>query len=455
MKVLVTGATGLIGRKLVEKLYLKGHNDINVLSRRPEIAREEINVPVKSYFWDPEKKELDEDSLNGVDSIIHLAGSSLSNGVWNEERKKSIFNSRVYGTSLLLDALNKKSHTLSSFISASAIGVYGDQGSETIDESCGNGRGFLANVCFDWEGVLFNHKFNTRKVSLRTGVVLSPDGGALNKILKPFQMGLGGKFGSGEQYMSWIHIDDIVNMYIYAINHNIEGVFNAVSPVPVSNLQFTHEMGTALNRPTLFSVPEKSLEILMGEMSELLLNSINVSSSRIQKHGFKFHFSDISKALNNLLHDTNKGQNKFRKFHWVKEDVDKVFDFFTHNKNIQKLVSKNSDILLTSNDTKYSKGSVIDHQFNLYGIPLRWKSLVSHFSKDRRYTDIQFSGPYKKWVHNQVIKPFNGGTLIMDEVAYSFPFSIFTDLITSNKVKKDIESLYNYKSNKLSDMLGV
>ena len=195
-------------------------------------------------------------------------------------------------------------------------------------------------------------------------------------------MGLGGKFGSGEQYMSWIHIDDIVNMYIYAINHNIEGVFNAVSPVPVSNLQFTHEMGTALNRPTLFSVPEKSLEILMGEMSELLLNSINVSSSRIQKHGFKFHFSDISKALNNLLHDTNKGQNKFRKFHWVKEDVDKVFDFFTHNKNIQKLVSKNSDILLTSNDTKYSKGSVIDHQFNLYGIPLRWKSLVSHFSKE-------------------------------------------------------------------------
>ena len=285
MKVLVTGATGLVGSTLIPFLTTGGH-EVSPL-RRPE-------------DWNPAKGVLDRAALEGYDAVVHLAGENIASGRWSDAQKERIRASRVDGTRLLSEALaglEKKPQVL---VSASAIGYYGDRGDEALRADSEPGSGFLADVCQAWEEATTPARdAGIRVVLLRTGVVLSPKGGALAKMLTPFKLGVGGVVGSGEQYMSWIEIDDLVGMILHALaEESVAGPVNAVAPNPVTNHEFTKTLGRVLGRPTVFPLPAFAAKLAMGEMAEELL----LSSARVETAtSYEFRYPELEPALRHLL----------------------------------------------------------------------------------------------------------------------------------------------------------
>jgi uncharacterized protein len=293
MKLLITGSSGFIGKELVSFLKINGHDPFKLV-RTPAKNREEI-------FWDIENQTVDSSLLEGFDAIIHLAGENIGSGRWNEQKKQKIFNSRIQSTRLLAKLIPRLKLPPKVFISTSAIGFYGDRGEEYCFENTPNGTGFLADVCKKWEEeTLPISESGIRTVIMRNGIVLSPKGGVLKKTLLPFKLGLGGKLGSGKQFMSWIALDDLLAIVLFILqNEQLEGALNTVSPNPVTNLEFTKTVGAILHRPTCFSVPAFLLRFLLGaEMAdELLLNSVRVKADKLIKNGYTFLYPDINNKL--------------------------------------------------------------------------------------------------------------------------------------------------------------
>jgi uncharacterized protein (TIGR01777 family) len=296
MQILLTGSTGLIGSSLIPFLTTGGHN-ISCLKR------DKLKIGENDLYWNPEKGEIEVPKLEGFEAVVHLSGENVA-GRWSDEKKAEIEDSRVKSTGLLCNALSKLEKKPSVLVCASAIGFYGNRGEEILTEESKPGKGFLADVAKKWEAATgIARKAGIRVVNLRLGVVLSPRGGALGKMLFPFRMGLGGKVGSGGQYMSWISIDDVIGAIYHAIkNDSLEGPVNAVSPKPVTNLEFTNTLGNVINRPTFFTMPSLLLRILFGEMAdETLLSSTRVIPSKLLSTGYEFQFTDLEASLRNLL----------------------------------------------------------------------------------------------------------------------------------------------------------
>jgi uncharacterized protein (TIGR01777 family) len=296
MQILITGSTGLIGSSLIPFLTTGGHN-ISCLKR------DKLKIGENDLYWNPEKGEIEVPKLEGFEAVVHLSGENVA-GRWSDEKKAEIEDSRVKSTGLLCNALSKLEKKPSVLVCASAIGFYGNRGEEILAEESKPGKGFLADVTKKWEAATgIARKAGIRVVNLRLGVVLSPRGGALGKMLFPFRMGLGGKVGSGGQYMSWISIDDVIGAIYHAIkNDSLEGPVNAVSPKPVTNLEFTNTLGNVINRPTFFTMPSLLLRILFGEMAdETLLSSTRVIPSKLLSTGYEFQFTDLEASLRNLL----------------------------------------------------------------------------------------------------------------------------------------------------------
>ncbi|RZL53434.1 MAG: TIGR01777 family protein [Pedobacter sp.] len=295
-KILITGATGLVGKELKKQLLNKGY-DVNTLSRK------RTSDP-NNFVWDVYKGIIDAKCIEGVDSIIHLAGEPVADKKWTDGRKKQIIDSRVKSTELLYKTIKSNpGHQIKSFISASAVGYYGDCGDEILTEDSANGFGFLAECCKLWEDAVDQgHKLSLRIVKLRTGIVLSNDGGALPQLDKTVKLFVGSALGTGKQWTPWLHLDDMVSMYIYAMeNIEMESAYNACAPFPVTNAGLTKAIAKHLNRPFWpIKVPKKAIELLMGERAEAVLMSSNTSAQKILDAGFKFKFTDIDEALTNL-----------------------------------------------------------------------------------------------------------------------------------------------------------
>ncbi len=296
MRVLITGASGLVGSALQKSFAEKGY-DMLLASRSEPKTANDIQWTVEDGFSEPER-------LEGIDAVVHLAGESVSGLRWTDEKKKAIRDSRVLGTRSVVDAISKLKDKPKVLVAASAIGSYGERGDDEVNESSTAGHGFLADVAKEWEGEARRAEdAGIRTVLLRTGIVLSKDGGALGTMLTPFKMGVGGVVGSGKQWMSWISLDDHVAVINYVIeNENIRGAVNAVSPNPVTNEEFTKTMGEVLYRPTFIPLPEFAVSMLMGEMGDaLLLTSTKVLPKRLEDAGFEFEYPDLKSALEHAV----------------------------------------------------------------------------------------------------------------------------------------------------------
>jgi uncharacterized protein (TIGR01777 family) len=299
MKILVTGSTGLVGSALVASLTTGGHSVTRLVRRTTSRPSLEPTV-----HWDPILGTIDHEGLEGHDTVVHLAGANISAGRWNARQKKAIRDSRLHGTRMVCDALLRLRHPPKTLVCASAIGIYGNRGDEVLDEKSPAGNGFLAEVCRDWEATTESVRVRgIRVVNLRFGIVLSPAGGALAKMLLPFKLGLGGVIGSGRQYWSWIGIDDVVGSIHHAlISEHLNGPVNAVSPNPSTNRDFTKTLGHVLKRPTVFPMPAFAARLALGEMAnDLLLSSSRVVPRRLEETGYVFRYPELEPALRHLL----------------------------------------------------------------------------------------------------------------------------------------------------------
>ncbi|MGB4989096.1 MAG: TIGR01777 family oxidoreductase [Pyrinomonadaceae bacterium] len=296
MKVLITGASGLVGTQLQKSFAEKGY-DMLLASRSEPKDEKHIQWTVEEGFTDPEK-------LEGLDAVVHLAGESVSGLRWTEDKKKAIRDSRVLGTRNVVDAISKLKDRPKVFVSSSAIGFYGERGDEEVTESSAAGDNFLADVSKAWEAESRRAEdAGIRTVLLRTGIVLTKDGGALGTMLTPFKLGVGGVVGSGKQWMSWISMDDHIAAINYAIeNENLRGAVNSVSPNPVTNEEFTKTLGEVLYRPTFLPLPEFAVSMVFGEMGDaLLLASTKVIPKRLTDAGFEFKYPELKAAVENAV----------------------------------------------------------------------------------------------------------------------------------------------------------
>jgi uncharacterized protein (TIGR01777 family) len=297
MKVLVTGSTGLVGSALVPFLTGGGHQMVRLRRSAPE-------APGPDLPWDPERGRLEAPRLEGFDVVVHLAGESIAVGRWSPEKKARIRRSRVEGTRLLCEALSRLARPPRLLACASAIGYYGDRGDEVLREESPPGGGFLAEVCQAWEAAAQPAiQKGVRVVHLRFGVILSAAGGALAKMLLPFRLGMGGVLGSGRQYMSWITLEDAVGAIHHAIGtETLKGAINAVSPKPVTNLDYTRALGAALGRPTILPMPAFAARMAFGEMADaLLLSSARVEPAKLLASGYRFRHPELASALRDIL----------------------------------------------------------------------------------------------------------------------------------------------------------
>ncbi len=300
MKLLVTGATGLIGAHLCRHLVSRGHAAV-AFSRRPERARRELPELSAAYAWQPENEAAPSSAFEDVDAVVHLAGESVA-GRWSRDKKRRILESRERGTRCLVKALAAAPRRPRLLISASAIGYYGDRGDEELTEDSPPGDDFLARVCKAWEAEARRaEELGPRVVLLRTGIVLAAAGGAIERMLRPFKLGLGGPLGSGRQWWSWIHVEDVVGAIEHLMTGEHGGAFNLTSPSPVRQADFARALGRTLGRPALLPTPAFALKAGLGGFATELLSSKKVLPQRLTETGFRASFAELPSALESLL----------------------------------------------------------------------------------------------------------------------------------------------------------
>lgn len=297
--VLITGGTGLVGKRLTELLLEKGYK-VSILSRTAKKSD-----TINHFTWNIDKKEIDKQAVLTADYVIHLAGTSVADKRWTASRKKSIIDSRVESANLIYDVAKAENHTLKAFISASGTNYYGTLTSDKIfKETDAPADDFLGEVCQLWEAAADKFKdLNTRVVKLRTGIVLSKNGGAFEKMYTPIKIGVGSALGSGKQYMPWIHVDDLCEMYIQSIeNEQLIDAYNAISPEHINNKNFTKQTAKFINKSLWMpNVPAFMLQLIFGKMSKIITTGSRMSSEKITKTGFSFQYPTLKKALENLI----------------------------------------------------------------------------------------------------------------------------------------------------------
>ncbi|NOT49496.1 MAG: TIGR01777 family protein [Acidobacteria bacterium] len=299
MKILITGASGLIGKALQKSFTEKGYEMLLASRGEPKDANQ-IKWSADTGFEDADLPRLEV-----LDAVIHLAGENIGGGLrWSEEKKKAIRDSRVFGTRTMIEAFARLEKKPKVFISGSAVGFYGDRGDQEMTETSPAGDTFLAGVCKEWEAESRRAEdMGIRTVLLRTGIVLSKDGGALATMLTPFKLGVGGVVGSGKQWMSWVSLDDVVGIVNYALeNESLRGAVNVTSPNPATNEVFTKTLGSVLYRPTILPLPEFAVNLVFGEMGDaLLLDSTRVVPKRLADAGYQFQYTELKSALEHAV----------------------------------------------------------------------------------------------------------------------------------------------------------
>jgi len=436
--IVVTGATGFVGRKLCLELFLKGY-ELKILCRSTDKAKNIVPLPAEFISWNG-YEPLSSEIFEGAAGVIHLAGESIASGRWTKKRKEAILKSRTVTTEIICEAINKCQTPPPVLVGASAVGIYGE--------------GFLAEVCKAWENSY--QSFKGRLTIVRTGVVLG-HGGALEKMLLPFRLGGGGKLGDGKQWMSWIHIDDLVKIYIHALeNSSTPEIVDGVSPEPVTNKEFTKILTKTLGVPAIIPVPKFGLKLIFGEMSSVLLDSQKVNADSLLNQNFTYSYNTLESALNSLLRpDGHKGAHVLESYQWVNEDKEKVFCFFSEAENLEVITPPwlNFKITKKSHD-KIEEGTLIDYKLKIKGVPATWKTLISQWSETDSFRDSQLKGPYSKWEHTHRFISIQGGTLMTDEVIYKAPMGPIGYVVNEIMIKKDVSTIFKFRNKKIKEIFA-
>ncbi len=460
MKVLITGATGFVGKKLSVQLFKEGH-ELIILSRNKERAQNTLDIPCEVYEWDPLNEPAPQEAVDKADAIVHLLGENISNKRWSSAQKKRIYDSRIIGSRNLVESIDKRPSKLSVLCSTSAVGIYPANTNEDLTESSSYGNGFLNKVCKDWEGEVLKSNNIERTFIARVGVIFGYESGAIAKLMPIFKIGGGGPIGLGNAWMSWIHVDDLVQVYKEALTNNqFSGPANCVSPHQVLNKDFTKAFAKAVQLPALFPVPPIMLKLIFGEMSSIILDSQKVIPQKLSQWGFNYRFADINKAMEDICNKKSfekKGVlscEKFEKYQFLPKGKDETFNFFSNPNNLEKITPSFLNFKIKKlHAPKLQKGALIDYSLKLHGIPLGWRTLISEWEPNNKFVDIQIKGPYTMWHHTHSFIETSEGTLIHDTVLYKLPMGPLGYIFGMPFVLKDVEKIFKFRKIVIKKML--
>lgn len=450
MKILITGATGSVGNYVGRKLFKLGHSLV-VVSRSAKKAKMQLEFPADIIEKDLVSEELSATDFNSIDAIIHLMGETVD-GRWNDKKKLDILNSRILSSQNLIKNLP---NTVQTIISASAQGIYGDSGDTELSDLKPHAVAiddFLADVCEKWEAPF--KLLKQRTVQLRIGIALDPQSGALKKMIPLFQKGLGGTLGSGKQYMSWIAIDDLSDIIVEAIsNSQYKGAINCCSPENVTNNQFTTELCKALGIFKSAPVPEFALNIAIGEMAKVVLASIRMQPDQLVKNKYHFKYSKLEDYFEKNLQEFKDGHGFLSVKQYLSKDIESMFQFFGEAQNLEKITPKTLNFsIVKMNTAEIEKDTLIDYKLKIHGVPINWKTLIVEWSPPHRFIDTQLKGPYKFWHHTHDFEKMGKGTLMSDKVRYKLPMGFLGNLVGQTFVQKDVESIFKYRREVVSDL---
>ncbi len=447
MKVLLTGATGLVGREIGKFLAFNGH-EIFVISRDANKAKLDCPFPCQIIVGSLDKDLVTDPRLKEIEGVIHLAGESVAEARWSEAKKKKIHDSRELGTKNLIASL--KNAALKVFVSTSASGYYGDRGTEALDESAQPGNDFLAKVCVDWEAPVLEAKSQFTKcrfVIFRVGMVISPFGGAMLKMISPFRRGVGGAVGSGKQFISWIHISDLANAYVQAIeNAEYSGTFNAVAPQAVTNHEFSKVLAKSLGSSLAVSIPTFAIKAMFGEMSHVLLSSQNLQNKKLKEVNFKYQYPSVSEALAHVGSYYQNDDEIYRTEQYLPAPRKNVFPFFSEAKNLEELTPPLLQFkVLKMSTAEIESGTLIDYRLKIHGVPVSWRTEILDWQPVSKFTDTQLKGPYSKWHHTHEFFDMGSGTLMTDLVRYKLPLGLAGWAVGGAFVAKDVKQIFAYR----------
>jgi uncharacterized protein (TIGR01777 family) len=459
MRILITGGTGFVGKAVARALVLDGA-ELHVLTRNPEKAKASFPYPAKFFAWDALKEEVPKEAWDGVSGVIHLAGDGIADSRWNKARKKSIHDSRVLGTKALVKSLLKHGREIQFFISASAIGLYGIGGDpeRTYAETDSAGDDFLAQVTRAWEdaSLPLENVPGLRRVLLRIGLVIGPRGGLVEKLTPIFKAYAGGNLGNGKQWMSWIHLSDLVAVTVQATKDSaLRGAYNLVAPEPVRNSDFTKTFARALGVLAIAPAPRFGLCLIFGELSNFLLASQRVAPNRLLEHKFRFQYPKLDKALQEILAGLGQDSELYAE-QWVPRTVKEVFPFFANEMNLEKITPSFLGFRVIDKSTKkVEQGTHIRYSLSLHGVPIHWESKIDEWVENQRFVDFQLKGPYSKWHHLHEFIPMAGGTLLVDRVRYRLPLGIAGALVAGAWVRSDVRKIFAYRRSVIAKEFGA
>lgn len=463
MRVMVTGATGFVGRALSLRLLQDGHS-VTAWVRDPAQARAALGAEVRIVGSTADELLR---AVDDADAIVNLAGEPIAGVRWTKRRKAALVSSRIDTTSALATALHAARPGSRVLVSASAVGFYGGRADEVLDERSAGGSGFLALLCRAWETAALSAETpRTRVAIFRFGVVLGREGGALAKMLPAFRAGAGGKLGGGRQWMSWIHLDDVVEILVRAITDaRFRGVMNATAPEPVTNSELTRALGRALSRPTLFPVPAIALRALFGESAAVLLESQRVRPVGLLALGHRFLHPTIDGALRDLFaadvtferaagvppRSPYLARRRARRVLRARAELDvplrEAFAFFSRPENLGALTPPGMGFRLrTAGAVEMREGAALDYTIRVGPLPVRWRTRIERWREGEGFVDVQEAGPYASWWHEHAFREENGRTIMEDTVRYAVPGGPFGALVERFVVRPILRRIFAFRA---------
>jgi hypothetical protein len=453
MRVLMTGATGLIGKELGKALAARG-DTLVCLVRDAQGARRRLPFPAACFEWD-HLRAVPAEALIGADAIVHLSGEPVAEKRWTNEQKGLILETRVLGTRRLVQAALNHGPNLKSFVHGSAIGFYGDRGDATLTAVSAKGTGFLADVVEAWEAALrplTERRPDVRAAIVRTGIVLARQGGALAKMLPMFRESAAGRLGNGKQWMSWIHIDDIVGLFLHALDSQVVGVMEGVAPQPVTNRDFTKSLCGALRVFENAPAPSVAIKALFGEMGGIVLESAKIEPRQTLASGFRYRFESIDQAFADLLTPLRGSTREKVSEQWVPHAPEEIWPFFCDEGNLEELTPDFLNFKVLGKSTReIGEGTLIDYRLKLNGIPMDWQSRIENWEPARRFVDTQVKGPYSYWRHAHEFIPLANGTLMRDVVRYRLPLGWLGSVVAGWKVEAQVDQIFSYRSTRIAE----